>query len=452
MIMQSLRGRLFLGLTAVIVLAGGLGGLFAYQWAFSEAIEMQDSVLAQIAIVLERNGRPVSGETALAGVDSDADVVIREMGTTPRGAADGRRLWALQDGLHTDTLKDQPVRLLLRTRADGSRFAVVQRTSIRAEIAADLAVRALLPIAALIPSLLLVTAFVVARSFQPMERLAAKLNARQADDLDKLPPEDAPRELHPFIAAINGLLDRVRLMVDQQRRFIADAAHELRTPITALSLQAENLDSLSLSDDGRARLATLRSGMARTKRLLEQLLALARHDISRHGETSPVPLDQVAKEVVADLLPEAFDRGIDLGFEIIEEAPVKAEAIMLAAMIRNLIDNALRFTPRGGSVDLGIYREGDATVLQIEDTGPGIPPADLARMFEPFYRGSRPSGDGSGLGLSIVKRIVDNLGGTIALENIEGAGRSGLRVRIALRDASAPQCKGRGQTPAARSA
>jgi two-component system OmpR family sensor kinase len=437
MIIQSLRGRLFLGLTAVIVLAGGLGGLFTYQWAFGEAIEMQDSVLTQIGTLLRHGVEPAPSETPLAGVDSDAEVVIRELGTAPRGAADDRRLWSIQDGLRTDSLKGRPVRLLLATRPDGSRFAVAQQTTIRDEIAGDLAIRALVPIAALIPCLMLVTAFVISRSFRPVERLTARLNARQASDLDKLPIADSLRELHPFIASINGLLDRVRLMVEQQSRFIADAAHELRTPITALSLQAENLDSLSLPDGQRTRLATLKAGIGRTKHLLEQLLALARYDMRRSGEGPHAALDQVAKDVVADLLPEACDRGLDLGFEIIEAVPLQAEPVMLAAMTRNLLDNAMRFTPRGGRIDLGVYREGETIILQIEDGGPGIPAADMERIFEPFYRGSRPSGDGSGLGLSIVKRIVDNLRGTIELENIADDGRSGLRVTIRLPAAKA---------------
>jgi len=171
--------------------------------------------------------------------------------------------------------------------------------------------------------------------------------------------------------------------------------------------------------------------------------------MGRPGKSPLVSLDQVAKDVVAELLPEAVERGVDLGFEIIEPSWVRAELVALAAMIRNLLDNALRFTPRGGHIDLGIYRQGEAAVLQIEDSGPGIAPADMARIFEPFYRGGRPSGDGSGLGLSIVKRIVENLGGTIAIENIQGAGLSGLRVTVELHHECDARATGRQQAPAA---
>ena len=218
--------------------------------------------------------------------------------------------------------------------------------------------------------------------------------------------------------------------MDQQQRFVADAAHELRTPITALSLQAENLDPVDLPEEARQRLAALKQGMRRTKHLLEQLLALARHEVGPSSEAAVVPLDRIVKDLVADLLPDAARKGIDLGFELIEPIATRGEPVMIATMTRNLIDNAVRFTPQGGRVDIGVYREGEQAILQVEDTGPGILPSDLDRIFEPFFRGSRPTEDGTGLGLSIVKRIVDRLGGSIVLENISGPASTGLRATV----------------------
>jgi two-component system OmpR family sensor kinase len=241
-----------------------------------------------------------------------------------------------------------------------------------------------------------------------------------------------PSELHPFIESINGLLERMKLMMDQQRRFVADAAHELRTPITALSLQAENLDPVDLPEQARERLAALKQGMRRTKHLLEQLLALARHEAGPSYEATVVPLDRTAKDLVSDLLPDAARKGIDLGFQLIEPIATKGEPMMVATMIRNLLDNAVRFTPQSGRVDIGVYRDGSEAVVQIEDTGPGIPPGDIDRIFEPFFRGSRPSEDGTGLGLSIVKRVVDRLGGTVVLENISDRPPKGLRATVRL--------------------
>jgi two-component system OmpR family sensor kinase len=437
---RSLRGRLFMGLTAIILLTGATGSMLAYRWAFGEAIELQDSILIQLASLAENAS--FSGGQPLHGVEEDTEVWLLELGKTPRGSADDRQLFFLPDGLQVTTWKKQPIRVLLRTRSDGSRFAVAQPTAVRDGTARDVAFRTLLPITALIPCLMLVTALVIAHSLRPMIRLAGDLDSRRADDMTPLPLSGMPSELHPFISSINGLLARMRLLMDQQRRFVADAAHELRTPITALSLQAENLDSVALPKVAGERVAALKQGMQRTKRLLEQLLALARHEAIPSGlaEMPLAALDRVAKEVVADLLPEALDRGIDLGFALVEPLTVRGEPVMLATIIRNLLDNALRFTPRGGTIDIGIYREDDAAILQVEDTGPGIASTDMDQIFEPFFRGSRPEGEGTGLGLSIVKRIVDNLGGKVALENIASAGRSGLRVMVRLPIAAGPDC------------
>ncbi|WP_162240898.1 ATP-binding protein [Bradyrhizobium tropiciagri] len=428
--MGSLRGRLFVGLTAIILLTGAVGGILAYRWAYSEAIEMQDSVLIQIGSFAL--SAPIRQSHPVTGVDAEAEVAVVELGEAPRGANDDRRLWGLTDGPHNDVYHGQPVRVLLRTRPDGSRFAVTQQTEIRTEIAGDMAVRTLLPIAALVPCLLLMTALVIARSFQPMLRLAGDLDASRVDNIGTLPSTGAPSELQPFLGSINGLLRRTRVMMDQQRRFIADAAHELRTPVTALSLQAENLASLDMPAETRDRLDALKSGMRRTKHLLEQLLALARQDAAPSTVSAAVELDKIAKGVVADLLPEATARNIDIGFATIETLAVNGDPTSLISAIRNLVENAIKFTPNGGAVDLSVHREDAMAIIQIEDTGPGIPPQDLARTGEPFFRGGQPSGEGAGLGLSIVKRIVDRATGSILFENVTGAGRSGLRVTVKL--------------------
>jgi two-component system, OmpR family, sensor kinase len=428
---RSLRARLFVGLTAAILLAGCLGGVLTYLWAFDEAIEMQDSTLIQIGSLLENGG--VKTDTSLHGIDADAEVDVIELGTVPHGPAEERQFWSLPDGLRVAMFRGQPVRMLLRSRPDGSRFAITQPTDVRDDIAGNMAFRTLLPIATLIPCLLLVTALVIAGSLRPMVHLAGDLDLRRGDDMTPLPLAGMPSELHPFIVSINGLLERMKRMMDQQRRFVADAAHELRTPITALGLQAENLDTVELPDQARERLAVLRRGMRRTNHLLEQLLALARHEGGPHREAAVVvELDRLVRDSVEDVLPEAARKVIDVGFELIEPTAIKGEPVMLATMIRNLLDNAVRYTPRGGRVDIGVYRDADAAVLQIEDTGPGIPPGEMDRIFEPFFRGSQPGEDGTGLGLSIVKRIVDRSSGAIMLENISGPSGTGLRATVRL--------------------
>jgi two-component system, OmpR family, sensor kinase len=430
-VMRSLRGRLFISLTITIIVAGLAAGALAYDWAFDEAIELQDSILIQIGAVAAAIHVP-DAAPASGGVDAEAQVVIEPLDGSGSDSEDGRSLKNLPDGLHTAARNGAPWRMLIRTRADAGRIAVGQPTAIRDEIARDSALRTVLPLLALIPCLMLIVALVIRQSLRPVLSLAERLDARQADQLQRLPLEGTPNELHPFIASINRLLERIQALIDQQRRFIADAAHELRTPITAISLQAENLDHAELQPESRERLAALRSGTRRTAHLLEQLLSLARYDMGDMPDAPATSLDQCTKEVVADLLPRAADRGIDLGFAIVEPVFVRGEPAMLAVMVRNLIDNAIRHIPKGGRIDIGVYREKTRAILQVEDNGPGIPEADLARMFEPFVRGRGVVEDGSGLGLSIVKRIVERLNGSLSLENIAGTAASGLRLIVSL--------------------
>jgi two-component system OmpR family sensor kinase len=434
-VMRSLRGRLFISLTITIIVTGLGAGALAYDWAFDEAIELQDSILIQIGAVAGAihvsDAAPAGG-----GVDAEAQVVIEPLDGPRSDTQDMRNLKNLPDGLHIVARNGMPWRVLIQTRADASRIVIGQPTAIRDEIARDSALRTVLPLLALIPCLMLIVALVIRQTLRPVRSLAERLDARQADQLQRLPLEGTPNELHPFIASINRLLERVQDLIDQQRRFIADAAHELRTPITAISLQAENLDHAELLPESRERLAALQSGTRRTAHLLEQLLALARYDIGGMTGAPVTSLDQCTKEVVADLLPRAADRGVDLGFAIVEPIFVRAEPAMLAVMVRNLIDNAIRHIPKGGRVDIGVYREETRAIFQIEDNGPGIPEADHARIFEPFFRGRAVVEEGSGLGLSIVRRIVERLNGSLSLENITPA--SGLRVIVSLPSVDQP--------------
>lgn len=435
-VMRSLRARLFVGLTVTIVVAGLGAGALAYNWAFDEAIELQDSILIQIGAAAGALHTP---DTTPAGIDAEARVVIEPLDGPGSDTKDRRALKNLPDGLHVVARSNGPWREFIRTRADASRIAIGQPTAIRDEIARDSALRTVVPLLALIPCLMLIVALVIRQTLRPMLSLSERLDARQADQLQRLPLEGMPDELHPFITSINRLLERVQNLIDQQKRFIADAAHELRTPITAISLQAGNLDQAGLQPESRERLAALQNGTRRTAHLLEQLLALARYDMSSTPGTQPVFLDQCTKEVVADVLPRAAARSVDLGFEVVEPVLVRGEPAMLTVMIRNLIDNAIRHIPRGGRIDIGVYREGPHAIFQVEDNGPGMPEDELARIFEPFVRGSAAVEDGSGLGLSIVKRIVERLDGSVSLENRRGTPTGGLRVIVSLPSIGQPQ-------------
>ena len=421
---SSLQGRLVISLTAMIVFTGVIAGVVAFQLAFDEAIELQGSILLQVGSIAGHIRVPEPAPTG-GNLEPEAQVAIEEL----NDAVDKDMLRTLPDGLHIVSRSHETWRLLIRTRPDGSRVLIGQPTYIRDTIARNGALHTVVPLLLLLPGLMLVVMIVVRRTLRPVAQLAARLDARPADDFGALAFDGTPDELHPFIASINHLLERVQTLIDQQRRFIADAAHELRTPITAMSLQAENLTQVELPPDSRGRLSALINGARRTAHLLDQLLALARYDIGRAPEAPVTSLDACTMEVVADLLPKAAERGIDLGFEIVEPLLVRGEPAMLASVVHNLIDNALRHTPEGGRIDIGVYRDGEHVVLQIEDTGPGISPADHKRVFEPFVRGDQAPEGGTGLGLSIVKRIVERLKGSVVLENVP---KSGLRATVSL--------------------
>lgn len=433
MMISSLRGRLFTGLTIFVVGMALAAGYLAYRWAFDEAIELQDAILLQVGSLAAKNH--LSTRLPSEGnIDGEAQVLIEEIKPGVAAGARGNPVSQLPsdlpDGLQTVTRGGTQWRILVRTRSDGSRVAVGQPTANRDEVAQDSALRTIVPLGVLIPSLMVLIAVVVDRSLRPLSRLARHLDAKQSDHLEKLPTVGIPTELLPFVASINRLLERIRAMFDKQRRFIADAAHELRTPITALIVQAENLEQADLSKDGRDRLNSLKTGIRRTGHLLEQLLVLAKYDADVSGGNPQSEFDRILKEVVADLLPAAQDKSIDLGFSRIEPVSVQLEPVALTVLARNLLDNALRYTPPGGRVDVSLFADEELVVFRVEDTGPGIPDADLDRIFEPFFRGSHSRGEGTGLGLSIVRRIVDRCHGSIRLQNIPTAEGSGLRATV----------------------
>lgn len=435
MLISSLRGRLFTGLTIFIVGMALAAGYLAYRWAFDEAIELQDAILLQVGSLAARNHLSTTLPSE-GNIDGEAQVLIEEIGPSG-GAAASRENWTsslpsdLPDGLQTVTRGGTRWRILVRTRSDGSRVAVGQPTANRDEVAQDSALRTIVPLGVLIPCLMVLIAIVVDRTLRPLSRLAERLDAKQSDHLETLPTEGIPTELLPFVSSINRLLERILAMFDTQRRFVADAAHELRTPITALVVQAENLEQADLSQDGRNRLGSLKTGIRRTGHLLEQLLTLARYDSDASKNNPQGEFDRVLKEVVADLLPAAQTKSIDLGFARIEPVSVRVEPVALMVLARNLLDNALRHTPAGGQVDVSLFTENDFVVFTVEDTGSGIPDADLDRIFEPFFRGSCSRGEGSGLGLSIARRIVERCHGSIRLEHKSAPG-SGLRVIVRI--------------------
>ena len=268
---------------------------------------------------------------------------------------------------------------------------------------------------------------------RPMQRLRALIDNRGLNDLSPLDPEAAPQDLRPLIRSVNGLMERLAASFDAQRRFIADAAHQLRTPLAGIKSQTER--ALIENDPAAARLALKRlsAGTEHATALANRLLTLARAGTPLIAPPVDVDLIGIVSDTIAEHLPNAIERRHDLGFEGPSNGSpciVRGDALLLREMLSNLIDNALRYSPDGGSITVSVDRDpaSGCYALAVSDTGPGIPANERERVFEPFYRGADVMAPGTGLGLAIVRTIATVHGASVALST--GPGNRGLRVTV----------------------
>jgi two-component system OmpR family sensor kinase len=320
-------------------------------------------------------------------------------------------------------------RVFVKTNPKGVRVAVAQQTRVRDAAARKSAMRTLLPLLFLVPMLVLLVNVLVREMFRPLQTLSDAVGGRTEHDLGELDPAGLPSEVRPFVVQINQLLGRVGRTLTLQRRFIADAAHELRSPMTAMLLQAERLAGADMPAEARRRLEALIAGLARTRELLDQLLTLARTQEPSAQDLQPVSLELVIREVLEDLVPLAEQKSIDLGVVGALDAQVSARMVDLKVLIKNLVDNAIRYTPEGGRIDITVGGSAGAVTLQVDDTGPGIPVEERERVFDPFYRVLGNGEIGSGLGLAITRAVADGMGATIILGD-QAAPARGLRVMV----------------------
>jgi len=309
-----------------------------------------------------------------------------------------------------------------------------QPQATRAALARELSIRMVLPELALIPLLALLVAWVLGRGLAPLAETSRRVSDRDAARLEPLPTAGVPVELAPLVEQINALLGRLAASFATQRRFIADAAHELRSPVAALALQAQ-LASRARSDAERsAAFAELTRGIERTRRLVQQLLDMARLEPGERAEApAPLNLAQLVREVVASYAAQAEALGVDLGVEAPPAVRTTGAASELLSLVANLVDNALRYAPRGSEVTASVKQDGAAVELAVMDCGPGIAPLERARVFERFHRAAGDATRGSGLGLPIAKAIAERHGGSIVLDDAHpGREPPGLTVRVRL--------------------
>jgi two-component system, OmpR family, sensor histidine kinase TctE len=271
----------------------------------------------------------------------------------------------------------------------------------------------------------------IRRGLAPLTRLTAQLENRSVNALSPIGMTQAPTEVHALVQAINGLLGEVARSVHQEKRFINDAAHQLRTPLAGLISQVELAQRETSNPLLGARLGKVRTGAERSAHLVHQLLTLARSETTARMEQ--VDLAALAREVAREWTPRAVAAGVDLGFEGEQHCLLQGDALQLREAMANLIDNALRYTPRGSTVTLRVQADGTSTQLMVEDNGPGLRADDLPHVFQRFWRASELPG-GCGLGLAIVREIARRHGGDARVEPVPP---QGLRVVLTLGGAAA---------------
>lgn len=309
----------------------------------------------------------------------------------------------------------------------------------RSRLATEIIKGVILPQFVILPLAVLLVWFALARGIAPLNDLQRRIRRRESSDLSPIDEREAPEEVSPLVRAINDLLMRLDQSIARQKHFLADAAHQLKTPLAGLRTQAElaqrEIDAGQREPQAlKKSLQQIAFSSQRAAHMVNQLLAMARaEDQEQAAQRAPVNLSRLAAEVVRDFVPRALEKRIDLGYEGPEpRAPnhlmVRGHALLLREMIRNLVDNALQYTPAGGTVTVRIVEDpfGQVVVLQVEDSGPGIPPAERELVFRPFYRALGTDVEGSGLGLAIVREIVHQHRGEIALEDANLRHRPGL--------------------------
>lgn len=432
--MTSIRVRLLVALLALVAVASLLAGALTYRRVLAETSELFDYQLRQMALSL-RAQVAIAPQLELPPQPDDADFVIQIWNPF------GTRIYLSRPGLplvnqvvlgfEDLVLNGEVWRVYGLQTLDGV-IQIAQPARVRAALARRAALHVAIPLLLLLPVLGGATFWVVRNSLLPLRRIAAEVRSRDVHALTPVEALAVPEEVAPLLEALNRLLARLQAAFELQRAFIADAAHELRSPLTALRIQLQLLDR---APDAAAR-ATARAELGRAVEraihLVEQLLTLARNEPRAGDEVLPsVAMDRATAQGVADSHALALSRGIDLALESEPDVRVRGDADSLRVLVRNLVDNAVRYTPAGGRVRVHLRREGSSLVLEVIDSGPGIPPEERERIFDRFYRRAGAPEGGSGLGLAIVRAIADRHGARISLDDAAGGG---LAVRVRFPD------------------
>ena len=410
---QSLQVRISIALILMFLPLSIIAGAFSYYQTYHEAEELQDDLLRQTAAYINPK------TTDYTQIGSENHILIQTFGqedTVPLSDTLGEGFHTIKGGVDDDDDDDDDeYRAYIRQTPQG-KIAVLQETEYRDDLAATAAYQSVLPLLIALPLMILLTVWITYRAMRPVKTLSASLGKRRSDDLSPLDGEAVPSEIQGFVTAINQLLQRTGENIRRQQRFIADAAHELRSPLTALSLQAERLTKLPQSDEAREQTGLILQSIQRNRHLLEQLLTHARAQGSEtQRNLTDISLQAQFRRVLQELMPLALDKQQDIGVAVENDIRIRADDTEIYTLIKTFTDNAIRYTPAGGRIDIGFSETPTTLTIWVEDDGPGIPAAERSRVTDAFYRILGTEQQGTGLGLSIADAIAKRYGGKLIL-------------------------------------
>lgn len=423
--MNSIRARLLVALFILVALISVLAAGVTYRRVLSETSELFDYQLRQMALSL-RSQISLAPRIEVPPDQGDADFVVEIWDVF------GARTYLSRPGLpminqtvlgYADlSLRGEAWRAYGLQTADGV-IQIAQPARVRENLARASAGRVIVPLILLLPIMIGAVAWIVNRGLLPLRFVTSEVQRRDVRTLAPLGNGDLPSEIAPLVSELNRLLERLRSAFSVQRAFISDAAHELRSPLTALRLQLQLLDR---APDEAARMeARTRLGAAieRAIHLVEQLLALARSEPQEAGlGVESVDLSAAAAEAIRDTHDLAQSKQIELGLDAAPALPICGDREALRTLVRNLVDNAVRYSPPHGSVQVRTRATTNEAVLEVSDHGSGIPPEERERVFDRFYRRAGAQENGTGLGLAIVKAIADRHGARVELNEAPGGG------------------------------
>ena len=419
---KSLQWELYKWIILSSLILVLLGGAIAGGITFFQTRELQDNTLSNIANLVR--SEKLQHVMLDHQDDDDESIFIFELGKKNNSHNIPS---TLKEGFQTIKMDDEEWRVITITQINSQRrFAIAQQTELRDTIAWSSSMAVFLPILILVGILLTLIHVIIRRQFRSLGKLAKAIDQHdgmEVKQFNELSSKNIPIEIAPFVNSINSLLSRVGQAMQKQQRFIADAAHELRTPIAALAMQSENLSYATKTKDREERQQLLQQSLVRLSNLVAQLLDLARLQNEENHIAQKVSLNQIVRDVSADLFSIAEAADIDLGMIRQDENIIVSDKQgRLSQLVRNAIDNAIHYTPHGGKVDISLFKQDDKAVLIIEDNGIGIPEKELKQVMQPFYRVLESSQSGNGLGLAISHEIAQHLGGDITLNNRKQGG------------------------------